>query len=455
MSIEVKSCSIVDLLSNNFQLKNLESFQITIPEYQRAYCWTEVEIKRLIDGLLQHQKETNHLPFYLGSLILHKQSNQLNVIDGQQRLTTIALFNYILENASNTELKYSSPESQQQIKHNLIWLSSHKDLIEKLNLKNITVTLVLTSTEDEAYNFFETQNTGGVRLGGPDIIKAHHLRAIDVNNKKMVNISAQRWESLGDLNPVVDGLLRGRYWKSLEFREVPMHNQDVKIRENIVQEFAENTGKGKDIAFGSIARIHDADGTESLLQKNRGYDLRQPLNAGLNTLHYLKHYEYLRRYYLSKNERLTQQLPLYSSFYNELVCDLEGCGYLKKLFDTCILMYISNFGEEYLHIAAKKLFRVVYSRRVENQKAVKEMSIPAFVRESPVLDWIETSYVPDQLFKILDNFKLKVETTGLDKNSVKKRFVDKVRDYFNLEGGSTKFGSEFSELVCSLEVGNE
>ena len=45
--------------------------------------------------------------------------------------------------------------------------------------RQIEFTLVITQSEDDAYQFFETQNTGGVRLSGPDIIKAHHLRAID------------------------------------------------------------------------------------------------------------------------------------------------------------------------------------------------------------------------------------------------------------------------------------
>ncbi|WP_438359902.1 DUF7834 domain-containing protein [Escherichia fergusonii] len=164
-------------------------------------------------------------------------------------------------------------------------------------------------------------------------------------------------------------------------------------------------------------------------------DLRQPLNSGVNTIHYLQYFEKLRQTYLLHGE-MSSTLKGFSDFYNNFICKLEGCSYLKQLLDTALLLYISQFGQINLEVAAKKLFRVIYSRRIENQTAVKERSIPAFIQETPVLDWIATSFTVEQLFSKLDGFDLKVNSNGLgeDDNTVKKRFVIRVIGKVRISG---------------------
>nr|ELA9416640.1 DUF262 domain-containing protein [Vibrio parahaemolyticus] len=465
MAVVVASCTLeklfsgVPILASDGKVKKDVHGMLAIPEYQRPYRWNEEQITRLLNDFKLHQQELSgkpeaeHCPFYLGSVILHQHGDKLNIIDGQQRLTTMALISHLANKHSDLELVYESPESQQQIKHNLGWLYKHEASLDVIDFAQINITLVVTDSEDEAYRFFETQNTGGVRLAGPDIIKAHHLRAVDEKDKPAVNTFATRWEALGDLNPVVDILLRGRYWQYLNFRDYPLHNQIQQVRNSIVTELAEQTGKGDDIAFGRIARTYMPNGGESLAQPQVGYELRQPLNSGANTIHYLQYFEQLRQTYLLKNSTQGELAGFYE-FYQKLVCKLDGCGYLKQLYDACLLLYISQHGQQSLEVAAKKLFRVVYSRRVENQKAVKEKSVPAFVKETPVLDWIAMSYTPEQCFAQLDGFKLSVDKSGFDKNSVKKRFVEKVSQYFDLEidkqDYANQFGPAFSQHISAL-----
>lgn len=437
---------------------------LTIPEYQRPYRWQDTQITRLLNDFDHYRKEQqgktpeSATPFYLGSIILHQhldpvsETLQLNIIDGQQRLTTLAIIAFLQGRFTDLSLSYESPESQQQIKHNLMWLKQHKEQeLQAIDFDQINITLVVTASEDDAYRFFETQNTGGVRLGGADIIKAHHLRAVDETDKQATDQFAKRWEALGDLEPVVKTLLRGRYWQRLFFNELPLHNQKPQIRTSIVNELADKTGKGDDIAYGRVRRTSLLSGGEMLSQAQTGYELRQPLNAGANTIHYLQYFQELKQMYLDENSSLN--LPEYTKFYQGFVRDLEGCSYLKQLFDACLLLYISQFGTQQLDVAAKKLFRVTYSRRVENQKAVKEKSVPAFVKETPVLDWIAMSYTPEQCFARLDEFELKVDSSNLgkDDNGVKKRFVNKVCSHFGLtivpEELAGKFGACFTEAV--------
>lgn len=261
MSVQVATCTAEQLISkcltNGSGLSVEPIFSsigneivgaLSIPEYQRPYCWTETQIKRLLNDLSVHRRELQNKPddqqcdFYLGSIILHQKDGVLNIIDGQQRLTTLILIAYVLELYHDLSLRFESPESQQKIKLNLKWLMKNMALLQGIKFSEINLSLVVTDSEDEAYNFFETQNTGGVRLKGPDIIKAHHLRAVDENDKTAVNRFALLWESLGNLTPVVDTVLRGRYWQNLRFRQYPLHNQANKIRQTIVSELADATG---------------------------------------------------------------------------------------------------------------------------------------------------------------------------------------------------------------------
>lgn len=456
------------------------SGQLAIPEYQRPYRWTEDQILRLLQDLkdyklgFKNKKDSQNCPFYLGSIILHQQGNQLNIIDGQQRLTTMALIAFLKGEFRDLTLRYEAPESQQQITHNLAWLSGKQEQISDIDFSLINITLVVTNSEDEAYRFFETQNTGGVRLKGPDIIKAHHLNVIDKNMPSKTRHFAALWESLNNINPVIDLLLRGRYWEYFNLkkdlkdrtrRTMPLHHQKRLAVDAVVDEFSP-IATGEDIAFGRVMRTYFENGGESLSQPQVGYDLRQPLNSGANTIHYLQYFEQLRQTYL-----ITKQpegaLSGFHDFYHGLICNLHGCGYLKQLFDASLLLYISLFGQQHLAVAAKKLFRVVYSRRVENQVAVKEKSVPAFLRETPILDWIAMSYTPEQCFFKLDEFELNVNAEGIieaklsptkQKSSRKQDFINKVKNEFFIEietqttkeQYATKFSNDFTAKVRLL-----
>ena len=464
MMVQVATCSAEQLFSGRLSAEGLLgnngvfcseglaiSGELTIPEYQRHYCWQDAQLHNLLQDILAHTQQHADLPYYLGSLILHHSIDgnkaKLNIIDGQQRITTLALIACLLnyDQPLMNSLLYEHPISQQQIKHNLKWLQQRfsSQTYQKgiFDFNKLLFTLVVTQSEDDAYRFFETQNTGGVRLGGPDIIKAHHLRAVDKLHQAQF---ALQWEALGLLDDVVNALLKGRFWQEVDYRSLPTHQQKKQKRDSIVWELAKQTGTGEDIAYGRIRRFTGMSGDVSLRAAQQGYEVRQPLNAGVNTIRYLGYFQGLYKYYWK-----APNLP-HLQGYQDLVLwlkGLEGCGYLESLYEACLLLYISQFGEIQLEQAAKKLFRVVYSRRVTNQKAVRENSIPAFVRDHPVLDWIAVSYTPQQCFTFLDNFELTVDRSNLNINSVKKRYMDKVNKYFDLGLRSDEYETKFASAL--------
>lgn len=66
-------------------------FYYTIPKYQREYTWSYKEWEAIYDDISE-----NGLEYFIGSIICINQGDAINpcleVIDGQQRLTTISLF---------------------------------------------------------------------------------------------------------------------------------------------------------------------------------------------------------------------------------------------------------------------------------------------------------------------------------------------------------------------------
>jgi hypothetical protein len=72
-------------------------YQFEVPSYQRPYSWEEEQAGELFDDVLAAMRRTGERagadPYFLGSLVLIKTpgSARAQVVDGQQRLTTLTL----------------------------------------------------------------------------------------------------------------------------------------------------------------------------------------------------------------------------------------------------------------------------------------------------------------------------------------------------------------------------
>lgn len=71
-------------------LETQENITYTIPIYQRNYAWEEDEIASLIKDVYDSYSKDANRHYYIGTLVTYKRGdNEYEVIDGQQRLTTI------------------------------------------------------------------------------------------------------------------------------------------------------------------------------------------------------------------------------------------------------------------------------------------------------------------------------------------------------------------------------
>lgn len=79
-----------------------------IPKYQREYKWTPEKVQTLISDINNRDK-------FLGNIILNKVSNYYEIVDGQQRITTMILILLALFNKNRNQNSEELSEEQRDI----------------------------------------------------------------------------------------------------------------------------------------------------------------------------------------------------------------------------------------------------------------------------------------------------------------------------------------------------
>jgi raw score 3.25 len=107
-----------------------KKINFNVPAYQRGYRWDKINVTDLLDDLLEFMQDVSSGKFYcLQPLVVKKiGANQYNVIDGQQRLTTIFIILKYLEKLLEDEndikeiytINYETREGSQEFLKNIV-----------------------------------------------------------------------------------------------------------------------------------------------------------------------------------------------------------------------------------------------------------------------------------------------------------------------------------------------
>src|SRR3546814_46145 len=206
----------------------LQMSDLIIPPYQRPYKWTHHNVAQLWSDLLTHKGKPGN--YRLGTVVLHKDKNNLNIVDGQQRiLTLLLLVEALLEMSSQADKtpKWLSDKaveptldklekeerfkptfsastsaiSKNNIQHNYEDISrrlqqpgSDSELVNFALVRCEFVTVTLTDIS-EAFQFFDSQNTRGKALKPHDLLKAYHLRQFGSDDLSLKKHTVARWEN--------------------------------------------------------------------------------------------------------------------------------------------------------------------------------------------------------------------------------------------------------------------
>lgn len=115
-------------------------YKYIIPLYQRSFSWRREQIEQLLQDIFSAFKQNPNGNYYIGSLVVLKRSNgDLEVIDGQQRLTVLSFITKILGINKEPRLFYDSrPEVEEFFKvfYNSEDGSSNIDYSQTAHLKN-------------------------------------------------------------------------------------------------------------------------------------------------------------------------------------------------------------------------------------------------------------------------------------------------------------------------------
>jgi len=69
-----------------------EQYIYTVPDYQREYIWKEKNVSQLLYDIDEEYQNNSNSEYFIGSIVVHnKGDKKFEVIDGQQRLTTLFL----------------------------------------------------------------------------------------------------------------------------------------------------------------------------------------------------------------------------------------------------------------------------------------------------------------------------------------------------------------------------
>ena len=207
-----------------------------IPRYQRAYAWEDKEIVQLIDDINDSVGD-----YYIGSLVVAKvkgREERYEVVDGQQRLTTLCLLlHYLVSHdglvgeVGKTLSFDCRPNSNYTLEHLQDLLSDEKllvgdeDRLEQsiLNgLKAIDQKFMAGAIDVDAFverlkmvilyrievpehtdlnRYFEIMNTRGEQLEQHDILKAQLMGYL--SNRKEQEFFSRVWSACSDMTGYV------------------------------------------------------------------------------------------------------------------------------------------------------------------------------------------------------------------------------------------------------------
>ncbi len=216
--------------------------QFTIPIYQRSYSWKKKQCEQLFEDILRVSSDDNINGHFIGSIVYFSPSihtvtdvPQLQVIDGQQRLTTISLLvlsisSFLKRNEIEIDTSHKklnnyyllNSEEDGDLEHKLLLTKKDKEIYQKLlndslsgeekksrlldnfeffnkklskdNIidvyrglqKLFVVDVVLEKDKDNPQLIFESLNSTGLALSQSDLIRNYILMGQSIELQKIL-----------------------------------------------------------------------------------------------------------------------------------------------------------------------------------------------------------------------------------------------------------------------------
>ena len=300
-------------------LADLQKFSFTIPTYQRPYVWGGEQIEKLLGDFYKSFQYNKLEDYYIGTILTKEKGNEAELIDGQQRFTTLWLTAFVFSRKNkNSEIEFFLINADNSLKmnfeirtevedyfKNLLEKDKDEDIkiiesneIEKFPyLKNIAKALVTINgiiesiPDDVLKNFgdfiytkvkliknttpqkidlnklFSTINSAGVQLEQTDIVKANLLKCID---EKV--LYSKIWEACENTNNFFERNVRDSFpktdWNKVDLCKLnEFDNTKFLFEDTYSVELNENL-----VSIFTIDNLSDADREPYIESKKEALD---------------------------------------------------------------------------------------------------------------------------------------------------------------------------------------
>lgn len=250
------------MAGNKIELKSVNELlgmKFFIPSYQRGYRWTEQQVKDLLNDILEFsQKKKQEYEFYcLQPLVVkRKDEDVLNsikaatsieevetllkgsweVIDGQQRLTTLFIILSVLEEKSLYSIEYETRNDSKDFLKNIdeskknenidyyhiyqskqtvtSWFNNDEE--KKAKFKNILLNSVkfiwYESVNEDPIKVFTRLNIGKISLTNAELIKALFLNRSNFGEKNSEHLKLRQQEIASERDNIEYTLQNDEFW---------------------------------------------------------------------------------------------------------------------------------------------------------------------------------------------------------------------------------------------------
>lgn len=307
-----------------------------IPMYQRNYAWGEGEISQLIEDIADHLSNGDQHPYYIGTLVVHKRDDgRFEVIDGQQRFTTLSLIATYLKNSGlysmnwfeRTNISFECRPHSSSTFDALCMLEGkstetlnqeqyNSDIVKGYNLiakafKNldkrekkidkqafcrylfgqVLIMRVRVPEKTDLNHYFEVMNNRGEQLEKHEVLKAKLMAKLneksDEQASKVLNIV---WEACANMERYVQmgfsvtqrEQVFGKDWSQLNvecFEDIA-----EKIKEDTDKPDKQSDGKGK-----TINELIEQPVTSSQTTESKPQEASERFNSVINFPNFLLH----------------------------------------------------------------------------------------------------------------------------------------------------------------------
>ncbi|EMI14774.1 uncharacterized protein DUF262 [Bacillus altitudinis] len=349
-------------------LKELLKLNLAIPEYQRPYRWEVTSSNTLfMDTYEAYQQGLGE--YRIGSVILHKKDGVYHIVDGQQRLTTLIIFLFCLGESNNSLLneQYSIFSTKAVVNNMKLFRRKMTELQLKDSeyksylLNHCSAVKIVTDDEQEAFQFFDSQNSRGKELAPHDLLKSYHLREMNTaDESSKINI-INKWENKNQLK--LEKLFESYLYPITQWHQgndgVDYSSKKIKtfkgVKNNHIYNYA---------IYHKASNLHieqlNSNGTAELLSIKplNQFQLTQPVITGKRFFEYTLHYAHLLK-------RIQKRIKDFHKNVDEIPNKQSGDMYIKQLYEKALMFFADRFGEvEITDMVLNQMYTWCYSFRL-------------------------------------------------------------------------------------------